>query len=301
MLAGIRTSVAATGSWMMVAVKIVTDDQHRALAFVEATTTYGYRPSSEVLAWHASPKPRGGLVPRWNVVIGRALSQTFASLYEANGEPESVVDHLVRLGWLAKRSDGLELTPLGRALLLAAERIEERSEAGVVVLDSRDPLAPGRLMGELAGFGRTLLIDPYFKIDSLFPLLELTDVDRVLMSKRQKDSRQVRAQIATVLASSQLPRPIEMRAGDDQDQHDRFVLAEDGRVFTIGTSLSGVGGSITLLCPIPEAAAAAVRTRADEWWSAEPLQAVDTSPRPALAPGAADAQEGARTAGGATS
>jgi hypothetical protein len=86
---------------------------------------------------------------------------------------ENIVDCLVRLKWVNKDDHGtLGLTPLGRALLRNHETAESTTEAyDVVVLDSHDELSYPMLIRTLAEVGEALLIDPYLRLEQLWPKL----------------------------------------------------------------------------------------------------------------------------------
>jgi len=88
--------------------KIATDGQHRALAFIAACNGSGYSPArDEVDAWLREPVSTGALaaaVMRFSVVLEGAFGRS------------DTLDHLLKLGWITE-SPSLGLTELGRALL----------------------------------------------------------------------------------------------------------------------------------------------------------------------------------------
>ncbi len=193
------------------------------------------------------------------------------------GTPKSDhLDHLIKLTWVELRQDRLSLTELGRALLADAERTDVvDSDGAVVVLDSEDPFAYGKLIAHLVKAGDGLLIDPYFRVEQLLTILIHTDITRVLLSKQHKGSREDRTAIRVALSSAPLPRNIEIRASSDDALHDRLVVGENG-VWLLGASLNSVLGSSanTMMISVPESAARTLREFANKIWNeAEPVEA----------------------------
>jgi hypothetical protein len=239
-------------------VKILTDEQHRALAFIEGCNRSGYSPTRvEVDAWLKERVPPTSLT--------EALVSTTASWRELFGRGDTA-EHMLKLGWLSD-SPRLRLTDLGRALLGAADRAEPgEGEASIVVLDSEDPFAYARLIGHLAKAKQGLLVDPYFRIDQLMTVLNSTSIMRILVSKQHAKSKEDRAALAVALDSPSLPRTIEVRATNDPALHDRLIVGEDGEVWTLGASLNSLATTSTVIVPVPPAGAAALRQQVGALW-----------------------------------
>lgn len=240
--------------------KIITDPQHRALAFIEACNGSGYNPQkSEVDLWLQEPVPASG----WSTISSALFSAVSTALYQPRRD---TLDHLVILGWITG-DRGLRLTELGRALLGSAERAEEvEASAGIVVLDREDPFSYARLIGHLAKAKEGLLVDPYFRIDQLMTILNSTSITRILISKQHKGSQGDRAALAVALDSPSLPRSIKIRATSDQGLHDRLIVGEDGEVWTLGASLNSVATTSTVIVPVPQAGADALRQQSEKLW-----------------------------------
>jgi hypothetical protein len=190
-----------------------------------------------------------------------------------------MLDHLVVLRWVTG-TPRLRLTELGRALLGAAERAAAaEGEADVVVLDREDPFAYPRLIGHLVKAKEGLLVDPYFRIDQLMTILNNTSIARVLISKQHNRSREDRAALAVALDNPSLPRSIEIRATNDRGLHDRLIVGEDGEVWTLGASLNSVATTSTVIVPVPQAGADALRQQAEKLWdTAEQVQTARPEP-----------------------
>ena len=239
--------------------KIATAEQHRALAFIGACNGSGYSPTKDrVDAWLKEAVP----TIRWVALFSASLSASLAPFSGRGG----TLDHLVNLGWITE-GPGLRLTELGRALLGAAERAEAvEGEVGVVFLDREDPFAYARLIGHLVRAKKGLSVDPYFRIGELMAVLEGTAITRALISKQHKSSKEDRAALAVALDSPSLPRAIEIRATSDPSLHDRFIIGEDGEVWTLGASLGSLATTSTLIIPVPAVAADALRLHAEKLW-----------------------------------
>lgn len=188
---------------------------------------------------------------------------------------ETVISHLVRLSWLERVDErgkdrvGLRLTDLGHALYSDVEINDATEEdLSVVVLGKDDPLAYPMLIGHLAGVGPGLLVDPYLKLDGLHALVVSTQLTRVLVSA-QPSNVGVLAAMQVHLDSTSLSRNIEVRAS--KELHDRVVIGDEGDVYTLGSSLNGVGRKTTVFTPMPDSAAQALEDEYEELWEAATL------------------------------
>ncbi|MDG4796958.1 hypothetical protein [Micromonospora sp. WMMD1082] len=184
---------------------------------------------------------------------------------------ETMTEHLVRLTWLEEvpaphgEDFGLRLTDLGRALLRDAETDDESDEdVSVVVLGREDPLAYPILVGQFAAAGTGLLVDPYLKLADLHTIVVSTQLTRLLVSGKP-NNRGVVASMEAYLGSKSLARQIEVRSSEGL--HDRVLIADDGDVLTVGTSLNGVGRTTTVMTPIPSPARKSLRDEYERLWS----------------------------------
>jgi len=182
---------------------------------------------------------------------------------------ETILEHLLRLTWLTTAAGqsgpkaGLRLSDLGQALLRDAERGEsEQEDVSVVVLGREDPLAYAQVMGQFAAAGAGLLVDPYLKLNDLHMILLGTRLTRLLVSGKHNEKEL--GALRTYLASGSLSRRIEVRSSTEL--HDRVLLADEGDVLTIGTSLNGVGRTTTVMTPIPTPAREALTEEYSRLW-----------------------------------
>jgi hypothetical protein len=99
----------------------LTEDQHRALAFIEAGNGQGYGPSAdEVETWLREPASPPGLYNYVSLTMSAAMHGFSRGL---------VTDQLLRLRWVAGYSGELFTQPLGTALVLRL-RVPVRTRAG---------------------------------------------------------------------------------------------------------------------------------------------------------------------------
>lgn len=193
-------------------------------------------------------------------------------------EQETVVEHLIRLTWLAEApvpstdAPGLQLTDLGQALLRHAQASDDgMGDVRVVVLGRDDPLGYPTLVGILAGAGAGLLVDPYLKLGDLHTIVVNTQLSRLLVLGKSNNLGEI-ASMQTYLQGS-LPRQIEVRSS--KELHDRILVAEDGGVFTVGASLNGIGRNMTVVSPMPSPARESLKAEYERLWS----EAVLVGPR----------------------
>lgn len=262
--------------------EILSDNQHRALAFVEAANKGGLEPTEpQVDVWLKQPLPRR---QGWGSAISAQYAASVKDRLRGPAEyTQSTVGHLRYLGWVTKGRDGqLSVTQLGQALLRSAEA-DHLPVAPVVVLDSKDPLSYPVLIGELAAIGEATLVDPYLDLQGLVDVLSRTKITKILVSNVRRGAERHHAGMATYLGGRE-PRYVEVRASGEL--HDRLVVASDRRIWTIGASLNTVAKrkSITVMTPLPKAAADVMFNQIEHLWCcAVPLVSDLTTPEAALA------------------
>jgi hypothetical protein len=176
---------------------------------------------------------------------------------------ESHVDYLSRLGWIRTMSAGVELTSLGRALLKAlnAPVIQDTADVFEIVLDPDDPFAYAKAVGRLASVDDALLVEPYFRLDQLIDVAELSNVTRVLVGSALKP----REYEALSVGLGTLEHPLEIRKA--VSLHDRYLIpGRKGQALMLGVSLGGIGKKISTLTPLGEVATDALREAYERIW-----------------------------------
>jgi hypothetical protein len=258
-------------------VDILTEDQHRALAFIEACNGQDYGPSpEEVETWLREPATPPGLYNYASLMMTAAMYGFSRGL---------VTEQLVRLRWVTQYRGGLYTEPLGTALLRDADaKTAETAGASTVVLDAENPLAYAALMSELAAAGAGLLVDPYIRREQLLHVAQDTKLERLLISDKikPKDMDGIRAVLGYLQPAE---RHLEVRVAEDA--HDRYLKSEDGDVYIIGSSLGTVAArnSTTVLTPFPADSREMVGTMLEARWdAATPVRASESPDPPASTP-----------------
>ncbi|MFE2886324.1 hypothetical protein [Streptomyces sp. NPDC059272] len=197
-------------------------------------------------------------------------------MFEDSGQvlrrPDPVADYLLGVGWIAQNDQGVRLTPYGRAVLAAsgarAAQLEaEDPEVTDVALDPQDPLVYVQLTRRLQKAGKGLLVDAYFKAESVTWLIESTNLRRVLISSRHRSSEQDRQQIAVALATVPNGSDLEVRHINDAALHDRCVVSANGEVQLLGSSVNGVGKHLTAVITPSDDIATVYRKKYEGLWT----------------------------------
>jgi hypothetical protein len=163
--------------------------------------------------------------------------------------------------------------------------LEEEIPVGVV-LDQGDELATARVIQQIADIGPCAVVDRYFSMDSLLPILYSTEVEAVLMGA---DSGGKLAGVETALRGLAVERPFEVRKSDVF--HDRFVIPPHGPVWALGTSFSGLARRLSIMVRIDdERMSGAIRREFREAWEEAALVAAK-EPVPMPEPSGKDESE----------
>ncbi|WP_022872487.1 hypothetical protein [Nesterenkonia alba] len=248
---------------------ILTDLQRGSLELVNAAAQGGYQiKPSELDDW----VEHGGQTHLVRLEDFPLFADTWTYSEAFHWSAHSMSRMLMGMRWLrSTRDGGLTLTPLGKALL-RGDQSDDSDSSQVVVLDSDDPVAYPTLLGELSDMGQAVLVDPHLQVNELKDLEKHTSVRRMLVTNSERGSSpKKRASISKYLEQADTPRvQVRMSPGI----HDRMILAEDGRVWTLGTSLNSVSRrkSLTVLTPMPALAAEHMSLWIKERWDkATPL------------------------------
>lgn len=253
---------------------ILTEEQHRALAFIEACNSHGYGPEpDEVARWLAEPRK-----PLSDMYAAMASFSMLGGVLHRG----AVTDQLVRLGWVyrADARTRLFISELGEALLRDADaKSAEVTASATVVLGSDNPLSYAALMSELAAAGSGLLIDPYIRREELMHIVQDTTLTRLLVSEKVKEHNV--AAMRSFLGYVPADRGLDVRIVSEG--HDRYMKAEDGQVFIIGSSMNMVAlqKATTVFVPVPEGSCEMFDKLVEDQWSAgEPLRPEAPEPEP---------------------
>lgn len=262
-------------------VELADETGHRALFYVAAVQRQGYALMiDEFEEYIRQPQRTPGVPPREGQRVPAHLApalrlseQVRRSLLavvptvEVGGSPgrpgESVLSWLTRLSWLDVDNGRVRITPLGTAVLGALEQQSLEMEAPLeIVLDQGDPFAVARVIGEVADLGRCALVDPYFNMDRLLAITQLTGVERLLTGPRGEKRL---TELAVALDAVDVDRPFEVRKVDVF--HDRYAIPEGGPLLAIGSSLGHLGTRFSGMVRLAEGGSSdAIRAKFEEAW-----------------------------------
>jgi hypothetical protein len=245
---------------------------YRALAYAAALNRAGYTPTPRELEAYAADPDQG--------IAAQIFDRIYAyELYQGRHEKqETFGEYLLRVGWTVEVNGRVAITDCGRHALLALEDAEYASEGLIeVVLDPKDPVVLSRAVKRLAELGKALLVDPYFGLDQFLPVMQHTEIDRILISDASKKAE--REELAHALSTIQAPRMIEVRMTEKRKTHDRYVIPPHGPITFIGGSLNTIGRSPTVMGQLHDAAGE-IREHYESIWTDADVVGVARSPAP---------------------
>jgi len=242
----------------------ITDEiGHRALSYISALNQQGYKVSvGELNAYIENPMRRS----QWSISFTEAFKKILF-------EPESVVDHFLRIGWIKRtvlkkgspsNADKVELTKLGSAVLKLLNQQELIAEpSAVIVLKADDFLSYSRVISKISEYNECLLADPYFRIDNLPDLINHTSCNRILTS----ELIQKRDKVALTIALKEVAeKKIEIRVSNAKDFHDRFIIPQLGPVIFVGTSINSINQKFSVIGEISDPVAGEIRKAYEKFW-----------------------------------
>ncbi len=264
----------------------------RVLRYVETVARGGVHPTQhEIDAFAALIPPSGDAAPPW-----RLRSPVFGVV-----EREPVATYLIAVGWLSVDDYTCGLSDLGHALL---EGLKDEDappdEVSAVILSPEDPMRYELLTREIGKAGAGLIVDPYLKPGHVDWLTTSTTVERVLVGATRSQMRD-NALLPLALGRQAVAgrTPPEVRITQDPSLHDRVLVAEDGAVSLLGSSLTGISMHVTAIVPLPEEAASAYRQHVEALWRAatrvEPRDGIVTDIQEAPEPSAPSLGEDSAT------
>jgi len=235
---------------------LVSDETHRALAFLGALHKQGYHPyAHEFDAYTSTHGPH------------TTVMEMLRARFESSAiHHEGMRKYLQAVHWIGVRPKDhrIVITELGRHVLAALdESVHEVSQFVEVVLDPEDPLALSLVVKRLAALGKALLVDPYFRLEQLETLIQYTQVDRVLMTDAVKDSDRMSLKHALETVPM---RSTEVRIANKTEVHDRYAIPSHGPIMFIGASLNTVGRRPTVIGQLHDAADE-IRKRYENTWA----------------------------------
>lgn len=265
-------------------VELIASDAHRSLGYLIALDEQGYHPTERELDEYAEqPDRRPALraTALSSLASSMAMSMQMLSASWELEPGERMSEHFQRLRWALPLDGRLHVTPLGRALYRALQQRTPDPETVLdVVIEATDSTAFARVIGRIATSGPALLIEPYFRLDVLMPVIEYTQVTRVLASERT--SQTDRDTLKLAIERLTLTRPFEVRVAS-RVVHDRYVIPDTGAVQFIGASLNGLGQVSTAMGTLNDGSDD-IRRLYESIWSHSPTHARAQTPQAAPAP-----------------
>jgi hypothetical protein len=152
-----------------------------------------------------------------------------------------------------------------------------------IVLNSEDPIAFARVVQRIAETGPGLLVEPYFRLDDLMPIVYYTQVARVLTSERTKPTE--RDGLKLGVERLVLDRPFEVRVAG-RELHDRYVIPEAGGAQFIGASLNRLGQVATAMGALHDGADRLRELYEELWTESSVLACAQQPPAPPADPSA---------------
>lgn len=209
------------------------------MAYVHSLNEQGYEPTENELEVYARD-------PFRVAVVGPGLLAAMGELLKT-----PIVEYVQNVGWIRFRNSDPRraiVTDCGKAALAAMTKLSAAPppDNSVLVLRSQDPFVYANVVGALGEIESYMLVDPYFRLQFLQDLLDHTKCSRILLGPAQTTPEQSRLAVAV----RDLPdSPIKIRVASSQF-HDRFVIPGEGEVYSLGTSLTGVGKHFSLIVKI---------------------------------------------------
>lgn len=274
----------------MGAVEIVSEHVHRLLAYIAALNRNGVRPERQLIEEFAKRPERRSPTRRSSLtLIAEQMALVLGGVEVSEGE--TYCDYLARLGWIDDKQQ-VELTSVGRALLKALNTpVLEETTADVfeIVLEPEDPFAYAKALGALGGAKRSLLVEPYFRLQQLIDIEAFDNIERVLIGPGVSGSDL--KVLAVGLAGLDEGRNLEVRRA--KALHDRYLIPHEGAVTMLGMSLGGIGKKVSTITTLGEVASIALRDAHEHLW--REAEVVEPKTAPLRAPAGDSVVERARS------
>lgn len=248
--------------------ELVQEHVRRALTYLRMLNDQGVEPTREqVENFASSPGPQGAV---YESALFSQVSGVMSVLARQRkvSDAEPVVGYVLRMQWVAEPTDGLlRLTDLGQVLLRGLETEAPTSIVADVVLEPTDPLVWVSLTRVAASAGKGLLVDAYFKVDFVPWLIETTALRRLLLSSRHPQAARDLSLLAVALGTVAHAGDLQVRSTGDPGLHDRCIIGDDDRVLLLGTSINGVGRSMTAVIAPDDEVMRVYRNRYEVMWA----------------------------------
>ena len=256
------------------------------MLFIQSAVENGYTPTvEEADTYGDSPTRRftrsPGSLASALMNMGHLTTTMFGQV-----TGEDFTEYLARIRWASVSGGRIRLTPLGAAMLRAANAESVDDEDALIqtaVLEPTDPFAYARTLGTIADLPSVLVVDPYIKLEGVIDLSAIESVSRILTGDEGKPITGKTVPFGAVAATTN--REYEIRVAPNARMHDRYLIPESGPVRQISSSLNSVGRRIGVITHLSDAASLAVRAECEDIWNdatqvPTELTAVDNTEKP---------------------
>lgn len=192
-------------------------------------------------------------------------------------DEQELIDYLKKVGWITVAEDNrISITNFGKSIIQGMPKQSEEDDSSFsTIFKSDDPLVYGKLHQALSNENHELLVDPYFKFDYL-PFFQTTHIRKfILLDKQRNEPNKEIEKIQFGLWGLQEDgqNDYEFRCASSAKMHDRFLKDVDGKVYSIGTSINGIGKRTSMMIKIPQCIQEEALNYIDNLWqSAETIE-----------------------------
>lgn len=249
---------------------LITDDLHRALAFLHACTSAGGFPTADELDLYITSKqPRNGESASTLYQAAIRNMQALVGTTWIPGEPVS--GYLLSVGWAEQMQKGnfIHLTKLGTALFrgIADSDAELSHEVTVQTASPDNPISLAQIVNLIQTKQSELFVDPYLGFEEI-DKLRSAGIRKILTTRRH-----LTAGIQDLVATLGEAEKVEIKVANQQLLHDRAIIHRNGGVALVGTSFNGRRKPYTSLVDLPPSIGAPIKNNIDMLWAqSEPLE-----------------------------
>lgn len=195
----------------------------------------------------------------------------------AKHDNKKLIEYLENVGWIKVNEDNrIRITSFGKSLIEGiSEQTENEASGFSTIFKADDPFVYGKLLQALSDERHELLVDPYFKFDYMY-LFENTSIRKFIIrdKERDKENKEIkRIQLGLWGLQKQGQNNYEFRIANGDKMHDRFLQDNDGKVYTLGISINGIGKHTSMMIECPKSLQSDASTYIQQLWdSATPIK-----------------------------
>lgn len=253
----------------MAGMEIMNEDAHRLLTYVEAARRQGHALTEDEFQAYANGWEQMIVFSAGDPLLTSSY-ETYRRLMDATSPAsqrrrETIIEFLYRVRWLDKSGGGIDITPLGKAILREANApLPDSATASTleVVINPTDPFAYAQLIMKIAGLGDCLVVDPYLDSQQLITLARVQNVSRILTSDYGLKDKS--SEFGVLLDAA--PH-LSLRTLGGKKLHDRLLIPNYGSVYALGSSLNSIARRFGVVTTLEESSSDLIRRHYDNLWS----------------------------------